>query len=83
MNEVRITVKSEKTVSERNRKTGDEYRKQQVALDIGGDYPLPFFITVDQPYPPGTYTLTPGSFRVNQFNSLELNPYALELVPIK
>ena len=75
-----IQIKSEKTRIEKTRKR-TELHKQQAALDIGGDYPLPFEATVDEPYKPGRYIIDPLSFRVNLFGSLELTPYNFRLIP--
>lgn len=57
--------------------------KQQAAIDIGADFPLAFELTVDTPYPPGRYNLSPRSFRVNQYGSLELSPFNQELIEAK
>lgn len=80
-NPIVIVVKSENTILQKT-KNGTQLRKQQAALDIGGDYPLPFYMTVNEPYKPGRYTLSPASFRVNGFQSLELNRFEMELVPL-
>lgn len=77
-----ILIKSENTRIEKTRR-GTELRKQQAAVDQGADYPLPFELTVDEPYPPGRYVLDVWSFRVNPFGGLELNPYNIRLVPAK
>ena len=76
-----IIVKSEKTRIEKTSK-GNELRQQQCAIDQGTDYPLAFWLTVDQPYKPGRYTLSEGSFLVNPFGGLELRRYGLQLVPL-
>ena len=76
-----ILIKSEKTTIEKTAK-GTELRKQQAAIDQGNDYPLPFKVTVQEPYKPGRYTLHPDSFRVTPFQTLELNPYNTVLIPV-
>lgn len=59
--------------------------KQSVALDHGGDFPLPFDVEVKNEnnyYAPGEYTLSPDSFRVGRFGGLEINPFQLKLLPL-
>ncbi len=82
-----ITIKSAKTFEERTNK-GNVIVKQQAALDQGKDYPLVFDLVVGNaqevnPYPEGKYDLDPGSLRVNQFGSLELDRFNVRLVAIK
>lgn len=77
-----IIVKSNNVQQETTQK-GNVILKQQAAIDIGRDYPLVFDMTVKAPYPPGRYTIAPGSYRVNQWGSLELSAYDLQLLPVK
>ena len=76
-----IIVKSENVRKETTRK-GTELLKQQAAFDQGGDYPIPFDLTVNEPYAPGKYQLSPYSFRVSPFGGLELNPFNIQLVRV-
>ena len=78
---MQIIIKSENVRKEVTRK-GTELIKQQAAFDIGGDYPIPFDLTVNEPYAPGKYHLSPLSFRVSPFGSLELNPFNIQLVRV-
>lgn len=66
-------------------------RKQEGYLHNGHHYPERFEITlgrdaggVDAPaYAPGFYSIAPSSIRVNgQFQSLEVDPYNLKLIPL-
>lgn len=48
-------------------------------------FPLPFQIPLTKdtrPYPTGCYTLSPESVRINQYQSLELTKFSLELIPL-
>jgi len=77
-----IVVKSSNTRIEKTQ-SGSEIKKQQAAIDQGGDYPLPFWLVVNDPYPPGRYVIAPQSYKVNQYQSLELDRYNLHLEPVK
>jgi len=86
---MRILVKSTnlrvKTFEAKNGKPGREITEQQAALDVGGEFPLPFWLSVphDKPYAPGLYDFDPSSFRGNPFGGIELNPYNLLLVAVQ
>lgn len=85
---MRILVKSTslrvKTFEAKNGKPGREVTEQQAALDVGGEFPLPFWLSVphDKPYQPGLYDFDPSSFRSSPFGGIELNPYNLRLMPV-
>lgn len=60
--------------------------KQQVAINVGGDFQLPFEVEVksqDSGYPVGEYYLAPECFRVSRFGSIEINSFSVRLVPIQ
>jgi hypothetical protein len=82
---MRILVKSKnlrvKTFAAKDGKPGREITEQQAALDVGGEFPLPFWLSVphDKPYEPGLYDFDPGSFRSNPFGGIELDPYNVRL----
>lgn len=79
-----VNVKEAKCREEVNRKTGQVFYRQRVALQQGA-YELPFDVPVPDAasvYPVGTYTLHPDSFRVNQWGGLELNRFDLRLRPV-
>lgn len=81
-----VLVKSEELFEETLAKSGRTVYKQQCALSTAdSQFPLPFFISVDQgrPYPPGNYHIHITSFRTNNFGRLEINPYDFRLVPAK
>lgn len=78
---MRILVKTAEVVQEVTQK-GNTLYKQQVALENGGQFPLPFHVTIqkDKPYSPGVYDFHPSSFRVGRFGGIELDPYNIHLV---
>lgn len=79
-----VTVKEAKSREEVNRKTGQVFHRQKVALKQGA-YELPFDVPVPDSasvYPVGDYTIHPDSYRVNQWGSLELNRFDLKLQPV-
>ena len=78
----KVIVKTDHTWTETTQK-GTVLIKQQAALDQGRDYPLPFNLTVKDPYPPGTYLIAGESFRVTPWGGIEIDPYNLKLVPVK
>lgn len=81
MSKIIILVKSDKlTAVQRNGK--DPIMKQEAALENGDGFPLPFMFVTDTPYKPGRYTLSPESFRLGSFQSLELNPFGIRLDPV-
>lgn len=48
-------------------------------------FPVEFQLSLgsnDPAYIPGKYTLSDSSFRVNQYGSLELNRFAMQLIPL-
>lgn len=80
---MRIMIKSTNVRQEVTSK-GNTLHKQQCALDQGGEFPLPFYVTIpaDKPYPVGMYDIHPSAFRVNRFGSLEIDPYNFHLVAL-
>ena len=67
-------------------KKGTAIYRQRCALDTGDGYPLPFFVTLQNPesaYPIGDYLLAPECFQTSQYGSLEINRYNIRLVPLK
>ena len=61
------------------------FYEQLAYAHLGGAFPVEFRLTVRDAhsgYPVGDYELDPGSFRVNQFNSLEINRFELKLQPL-
>lgn len=52
----------------------------------GHRYPVRAKFTVpeahNRPYPAGTYTVAPESFRIGKYEKLELNPFELFLIPM-
>lgn len=83
---MRILVKSTATrvkhFEGKNGKPDREIFEQQAALDVGGEFPLPFWVAVDpaKPYPPGLYDFDPTSFRTTPYGGIELNNYGVRLV---
>ena len=77
-----IIIKSENVWQEKTQ-SGTVLIKQQAAIQGGRDFPRPFNLTVETAYPVGRYELSPDSFRVNAYSSLEINPYNISLVPVK
>lgn len=48
-------------------------------------FPVEFQLSLgrsDSAYPAGMYSLSDSSFRVNQYGSLELNRFAMKLIPV-
>lgn len=78
---MRVIIKSSNVRQEKTQK-GTVIIKQQAAMDQGRDFPLVFDLVVSEPYPAGEYILDPGSFRISQYGSLELDPYGLKLKPL-
>jgi len=76
-----ILIKSVNVVTSKTNK-GTTIVRQQAAIDQGRDFPLVFELVVDKPYQPGQYRLDENAYRVNQYGSLELDPYNLKLVPL-
>jgi hypothetical protein len=61
---------------------GRKLHLQKMALLQDNDFPVVFEAVVDQAYTPGRYAYVP-TFRSSRFGSLELNPYELNLEPLK
>lgn len=60
------------------------FNEQEAAYDDGSDFPDRFKISLadgQAPYPVGEYTVEPGAYFVNRFQSLELKR-RFSLVPI-
>lgn len=60
--------------------------EQKAYAHFGGAFPVEFKLPLDSPadaYPVGKYTLSPTSFQVNQFGSLEINRFDIRLVQLK
>ena len=65
---------------------GNTFHEQQAYLHTGSAYPMPFKIPLRNPgaaKPSGQYTLDPSSFKVNQYQALELDRWNLKLIPLK
>jgi len=75
-----VEIKSEVLSFLRNGTNGKTYGKQDAALHDGGDFPLPFQISVEQgkQYKPGRYKFGRGSFGTNKFKELSLGFLRLE-----
>lgn len=81
---IRSGTATERTV---NTKTGQmTFREQVAALDVGGDFPHPFRLSLGRnqaPYAAGEYVLGMASLQVGgQYNELQLRR-ELELIPVK
>lgn len=81
---MKVIVKSP-ALREETTNNGKVLHKQQVALDTGDSFPLPFYVTVPQgrPYPAGEYRLSASTFRTSRYGSLEVDPYGVRLEAIK
>ena len=69
----------------REGKPAVNFREQSAAIDRPGEFPLPFTVSLEEtqaPYPPGEYTIDPGSLQNNKFGGLEFGR-RITLVPIK
>jgi len=76
-----IEVKSS-VVRTRDLEGGKKLHLQKMALLQENDFPVVFEAVVDAAYAPGRYRYVP-SFRSSRFGSLELNPYELNMEPMK
>lgn len=59
--------------------------EQKVYADMGGIFPVMFKISHDDhnaAYPVGEYELAPSSFKINQYDQLELDRYNIRLTPL-
>lgn len=81
MKDMIIEVKSS-VIRTRDLEGGKKLHLQKMALLVDNDFPVVFEAVVDKPYAPGRYAYLP-SFRSSRFGSLELNPYELNMEPIK
>lgn len=79
---MKVLVKGRQVRTETTSK-GNQVHKQLAALDLGGPFPLPFWVTIRQgdEYKDGSYGLAPEAFRTNRYGSLEIDPYSVRLVP--
>jgi hypothetical protein len=76
-----VIIKSA-AVRERTTQKGNILKIQKMALECGDDFPVVFEQVVDQAHAPGRYGFEP-QFRVDRFGGLELNPFEINLTPIK
>lgn len=92
--QVRIEIVSQEisTKSGKSRSTGNDYtiHRQEAFLHSGHHYPDRFEINPPEvdgkpvPYPPGFYTLAPGSIGVNrEYGNLEINRYEMKLLRLE
>lgn len=61
------------------------YSQEEVYIYTGSRFPLMIVIDIDSPakaYPPGEYRLNPKCFSVTKYGRFEINPYAIELLPL-
>lgn len=70
-----------------NKQTGaiTAFYAQYGYAHLGGAFPVKMKIPLESPamaYPVGEYQLALESFRIGRFDSLEVNPYNIKLVPI-
>ena len=81
---MKIIVKSEQVINETTAK-GNPITKQQAALVNGDMFPLPFFLTPEggRPYPIGEYDLDPACFVTTPWQTLDIDPYRIRLIPRK
>lgn len=85
---MRILIKSTNTrvkhFEGKNGKPDREIHEQQAALDVGGEFPLPFWVAVEpgKPYQPGLYDFDPASFRNTPFGGIELDNYRVRLLAV-
>lgn len=81
---ITVQIKSAKVhVKEGQKRNGGgayRIREQEAAFSVPGhDWPQPFRVPLGQAeaYEPGTYTLAPESYHVNEYGSLELRRISL------
>jgi hypothetical protein len=62
-----------------------EMLEQRAYLHTDGAYPIPFKVSLRNPseaYASGFYTISPESFKVNQYGNLELSRFDFKLLPL-
>lgn len=60
------------------------FNEQSAAVEKGGDFPIPFKLTLaddQQPYPPGRYIVDASSFEVGDYGRLTIGRN-LKLIPV-
>ena len=82
-NEIRVVVQSIELANEKVfAGNGKTYGSQYAAIFTGGPFPVPFKVNVEKghEYPPGDYTIAPGSFITDEMGNLKLK--SIKLLPL-
>jgi len=82
IHEAQVNVSERSGVSQR---TGKPYviREQSGYIHMGGVYPALFKFNLEDgqlPYPAGSYTLHPGSFKINNFEQISIGRVILQSI---
>lgn len=72
-------------IATRTNDSGKQFHEQNALMwTAGSKWPTQIKLrhdNADHPYPVGEYEISDSSFRVNQWGSLELNPFGTTLIP--